>query len=105
MGDHAYLTEHLYKTYPPLSEAGGYTLAKSDRAKRLNKVPIPASGYSIEYLRRFVDIKRAPLYIIPLQRALSLCLPVEEKSAVMERCLRCEKDIPICDLESHLRIW
>lgn len=66
IGDHAYLTEDLNKAFPPLRDAGGYTLAKSDRGK---------IQYSIEYLRRFVDSKRASLYIIPL---LTLCPSVEE---------------------------
>lgn len=71
-GDHSYLSQHLYSAFPSLREAGGYTLAKSDRSKNLTIIPIPAAGYSLEYLRCRVDIKRAPLYIIPLQKSLTL---------------------------------
>lgn len=77
VGDHAYLSEHLYNNFPPLRHAGGYTLAKSDRGKRLVRIPIPPLGYTIEFLRHDVDIKRAPLYIIPLQRGLTLNAPIE----------------------------
>ncbi|KAL7408084.1 hypothetical protein ABVT39_018006 [Epinephelus coioides] len=102
MGDHEHLSDVLYTTFPPLRGAGGYVLAKSDRSKKLNGIPIPPSGYSIEYLRRHIDIKRAPLYIIPLQRSLTLHLPVVEVPTVMETCLMCYKDIPLCDLARHL---
>ncbi|XP_047229246.1 uncharacterized protein LOC124872878 isoform X3 [Girardinichthys multiradiatus] len=104
MGDHTYLTEHLYSTFPPLRDAGGYTLAKSDRGKRLIKIPIPPLGYSIQFLRHEVDIKRAPLYIIPLQRGLTLNTPIEEVCPVMERCLNCDKDFPLFELQGHFHL-
>lgn len=71
----ANLSDVLHTTFPPLRGAGGYVLAKSDRSKKFNGIPIPPSGYSIEYLLRHIDIKRAPLYIIPLQRSLPLHPP------------------------------
>lgn len=77
VGDHTYLSDHLYNIFPPLRDAGGYTLAKSDKGKRLVRIPIPPLGYSIEFLRHDVDIKRTPLYIIPLQRGLTLNAPRE----------------------------
>ncbi|XP_047245829.1 uncharacterized protein LOC124883039 [Girardinichthys multiradiatus] len=104
MGDHTYLTEHLYSTFPPLRDAGGYILAKSDRGKRLIKIPIPPLGYSIQFLRHEVDIKRAPLYIIPLQRGLTLNTPIEEVCPVMERCLNCDKDFPLFELQGHFHL-
>ncbi|XP_078811933.1 uncharacterized protein LOC105357912 [Oryzias latipes] len=102
-GDHSFLSEHLYSAFPLLTEAGGFSLAKSDRRKQLSLLPIPASGYSLEYLRCRVEIKRAPLYIIPLQRALTLQPPHIETTAVMERCLSCQVNVPLCGLAQHIK--
>lgn len=77
-GDHTHFTERLYESFPPLKEAGGFLLATSDRSKLLNRIPIPPSGYSIPFLRQHADVKRAPLYIIPLQKGLTLIPPVLE---------------------------
>lgn len=81
-GDHAYLAQELYQSFPPLREAGGFTLATSDRSKMLKKITIPPFGYTIPFLRHHAEIKRAPLYIIPLQKGLTLIPPVLEASIV-----------------------
>ena len=78
IGDHEHLSDILYTTYPALCGAGAYVLSKNDRSKKCNGIPIPPSGYSIEYMWCHIDIKRAPLYIILLQRSLTLHPPVVE---------------------------
>ena len=82
-GGHAHLEEHLVLAYPPLGSAGGFTLARSDRSRQLDKIPIPASGYTIEYLRHGSQLKKAPVYIIPLQQHLQVVGPAVEEVSVL----------------------
>lgn len=69
-GDHSFLCEHLFIAFPPLRDAGGFVLARGCRDHRLEEIPIPAEGYSLIYVRS--STTRAPIYIIPLQRSLTL---------------------------------
>lgn len=104
-GDHLFLNKILCSAFPLLQDAGGYVLARSDRSKRLLTIPIPPAGYSLGYLRSCPEVKRAPLYIVPLQCGLPLCPPVDVATPVMERCLTCMLELPLCDLAKHLNDW
>ncbi|XP_065151963.1 uncharacterized protein [Paramisgurnus dabryanus] len=103
MGNHSHVSESLYAAYPHLHDAGGFFLARSNRKKELLKIPIPPEGYSVDYLRHHCDIKRAPIYIILLQRDLPLQQPLEHVSAVTEKCLTCNQMLMLSTLAEHVR--
>ncbi|XP_041830782.1 uncharacterized protein LOC121633001 [Melanotaenia boesemani] len=100
-GDHLYFSEHLFSAFPALRDGGGFVLARGSRGKVLEQMPIPPEGYSVSFVRSAST--RAPLYIIPLQRSLTLSHPsVEEVPKVMETCLSCQSLMPLCDLADHI---
>lgn len=72
-GDHSFFSEHLLSAFPPLRDAGGFLLARGSRGKALEEISIPPEGYSLSFVRSACT--RAPLYIIPLQRSLTLTPP------------------------------
>ncbi len=86
MASHSDMAECLYQAYPLLRGAGGFTLARSDRRRELNPIPIQPSGYSIAYLRTFCKGKRTPIYIVPLQKPLVL-QPQEENVSAMSKSM------------------
>lgn len=64
----------MWKIYdfPKLEEGGGFELLRAQEGggKLLNVIPVPQSGYSVNYLKKVVH--SAKIYIRPFQKKLSL---------------------------------
>lgn len=71
-GDFKHIQEGLYNNFPKLSEAGGFELYRQQDGKNLCYIKPPASGYTIPFLKYTYGIKSAILYVLPIQRSLSM---------------------------------
>lgn len=76
------LYEQFLDYFPKLSKGGGYELLRAgDRGgKNLVEIDMPASGYSVEYLKAVVS--SAKVYIRPLQEDLDL----QEHTSKVSKC-------------------
>ena len=66
------INEELLYSFPKLSHAGGFELLRVPEGggKHLDVVAAPEYGYTVSYLRAVIH--HAKIYILPLQRDLSL---------------------------------
>lgn len=79
-GNFGHIQEVLYNHYPKLKEAGGFEFYRQGTGKGLSYIKPPASGYTIPYLKYEYGIKSAILYVLPIQRNLSMeHIPLEEE--------------------------
>ena len=64
--------QELLEAFPNLSEAGGFELLRtSERSNKfLDVIPLPSSGYSIQYLKSIAA--QAKIYIRPIQQDLKV---------------------------------
>ncbi|XP_033901583.3 uncharacterized protein LOC117427214 [Acipenser ruthenus] len=80
-------------------------LRSVNKTKQLAPIPMPASGYSVKFLRTESGLNQAMAYIQPLQNNLESTAKREAEECqevVMEKCKRCEKDIPLQCLSEHI---
>lgn len=79
-GDFKHIQEGLYNNFPKLREAGGFELYRQQDGKSLCYITPPASGYTIPFLKYTYGIKSAILYVLPIQRSLSMDpVPLDEE--------------------------
>ncbi|KAJ7377170.1 hypothetical protein OS493_030369 [Desmophyllum pertusum] len=107
-GDFKHIQEGLYNNFPKLREAGGFELYRQQDGKSLCYITPPASGYTIPFLKYTYGIKSAILYVLPIQRSLSMDpVPLDEEevddSCVQtQECYQCGIDVPLRNLREHL---
>ena len=70
------LKNTLESSYPKLKSSGGFEILRSGSNNDLILIPVPASGYSVPYLRDSSGLGQALAYIRPVQVSLDLS-PVE----------------------------
>jgi hypothetical protein len=80
-GDFKYLQEELFSNYPRLENGGGFDLYRQGSGKELIYIKPPVSGYTIPYLKNDYGIKSAIIYVLPIQRNLSMD-PLEDEENV-----------------------
>ena len=69
-GDPEELHEELVQQYPKLSSGGGYELLHASSNRKLEIIPVPQEGCSVNFLRSVVH--RAKVYVRPIQRDLDM---------------------------------
>ncbi|MGH0189039.1 UNVERIFIED_CONTAM: hypothetical protein FKN15_033563 [Acipenser sinensis] len=70
-GGFSELCETLFSHFPQLKGAGGFQMLRSvNKTKQLAPIPMPASGYSVKFLRTESGLNQAMAYIRPLQNDL-----------------------------------
>ncbi|KAK6494048.1 hypothetical protein HHUSO_G486 [Huso huso] len=91
-GGFSELCETLFSHFPQLKGAGGFQMLRSiNKTKQLAPIPMPASGYSVKFLRTESGLIQAMAYIRPLQNNLeSIAMREAEQcqEVVREKCKR-----------------
>lgn len=64
------LHEELMQQYPKLSSGGGYELLRASGNRKLEIIPVPQEGCSVNFLRSVVH--SAKVYVRPIQRDLDM---------------------------------
>ena len=64
------LNEELMQQYPKLSSGGGYELLRASGNRKLEIIPVPQEGCSVNFLRSVVH--NAKVYVRPIQRDLDM---------------------------------
>lgn len=75
----------LYEFFPALKESGGFKVMRATRNKSLVDIPMPAGGYTIDYLRYESGLNRAMAYIVPLQQRLMPCNQQQVEEQVIKK--------------------
>ena len=120
------LCSALEAQYPKLVEGGGFELLRAEEGcpRELVAIPIPESGYTVDYLKAIVH--NAKLYIRPLQSDLSLePLPADVRPIVCflkshvisvlivmqsvfqtpeELCKKCHRLVAVSDLKKNISV-
>lgn len=71
-GSFDHIQQALYHHYPKLKESGGFEFYRQGSGKVLSYIKPPASGYTIPYLKYSYGIKSAIIYVVPIQKNLSM---------------------------------
>ena len=83
-GDFKHIHEELCNNFPKLEQAGGFELYRQGSNRELVYIKPPAIGYTIPFLKYDYGIKSAIIYVLPIQRNLSMeALPQESVSTVL----------------------
>lgn len=71
-GNSEHVTKKLLESYPSLKDCGGFEIMRTMQGscKILEVVPVPPSGYNVQYLKSILS--QAKAYVRPIQKHLSL---------------------------------
>lgn len=95
----------LEEVFPKLAFGGGFELLRTSFGSRvmLEKIQMPASGFTTTYLCDSSNLNQALCYIAPIQRNLDMMPAVTtEECTVDEACLTCGEMVPLTQLRDHI---
>ena len=106
-GDFRHIQQELFGCFKKLQQAGGFDLYRQGPSKDLIYIKPPATGYTIPFLKNDYGIKSAIIYVLPMQRNLSMepelvYENVDDEDVEMQECYNCSKEIPLYKLREHL---
>ena len=89
----------LYNNYPKLRASGGFEFYLQGSGKILSYIKLPASGYTIPYLKQDYGIKSAIIYVVPIQNNFSMEAVIVNKDEVLKvQCMIFAKLQPSKDI-------
>lgn len=107
-GDFNHFKEVLEQNFPQFNQNGAFKVLRADRggaSRPLFPIPLPASGYSIPFLKNCVG--SAMIYIRPMQGDLSTQPILSNTTAggatVTTTCINCHHAIAICEIREHVK--
>ena len=81
-GEFRHIQEELFNRYAKLQQAGGFDLYRQGSGKDLIYIKPPPTGYTIPFLKNDYGIKSAIIYVLPIQRDLTMDPEVVENLLV-----------------------